>query len=140
MKYKSPDYPIISIVTGGQLIHRALLDLWASVNSLPFTEYEMLGLGELKPTKMVTKLAGKFTTLPRDIVEDVLIGVGKFIYPVDFIVIGIGKVANVASRLPVILGYPFLATTNALINYRNCMMKLSFGKMTLELNVFNLQR
>ena len=50
------------------------------------------------------------------------------------------KVANVANQIPVIFGCPFLATANALINCRNGMMKLSFGDMNLELNIFNLQR
>jgi len=77
---------------------------------------------------------------PRGIVEDVLIRVGEFIYPVDFIVIETEKVSNLASQVPVILGHSFLATANPLINYRNGMMKLSFGNMTVELNTFNMQR
>jgi len=36
----------------GPLIHRALLDLGASVNLIPFSEHEMLGLGELKAIKI----------------------------------------------------------------------------------------
>ena len=36
-----------------------------------------------------------------------------------------------------ILGCPFLATSNALINCRNGVLKLSFGNMTLKLNIFN---
>ena len=52
-------------------------------------------------------------------IEDVLSRVSEFIYPVDFIVVEIEKVANVASQIPVILGRPFLATANALINCRN---------------------
>ncbi|KAJ6887537.1 hypothetical protein NC652_028715 [Populus alba x Populus x berolinensis] len=35
-------------------------------------------------------------------------------------------------------GRPFLTTSNALINYRNGVMKLSFRNMTLEMNVFNI--
>jgi len=50
------------------------------------------------------------------------------------------RVANVANQIPIILGCPFLATANAFINCRNGMMRLSFGNMTLELNIFNLQR
>ena len=49
-------------------------------------------------------------------------------------------VSNLASQVPVILGRPFLASTNALINDRNGMMRLSFGNMTLELNTFNMRR
>jgi hypothetical protein len=42
------------------------------------------------------------------------------------------------NSFPVILGRPFLATSNALINCRNGLMKLSFGNMTLEMNIFNI--
>jgi len=140
VKYKDPSCPTIFIVIGDQLIHRALLDLGASVNLIPFIEYERLMSGELKPTKMVIQLADRSTRLPRGIIEDVLIQVGEFIYPVDFVVIETETVSNFASQIPVILGRPFLATTNALINCRNGMMTLSFGNMTVELNIFNLQR
>ena len=73
--------------------------------------------------------------LPIDIAEDVLTKVGEFIYPVDFVVIETDKVSNLTSQVHVILGHPLLATTNALINCRNSMMRLSFGNMTVELNI-----
>jgi hypothetical protein len=38
----------------------------------------------------------------------------------------------------VILGRPFLATANALINCRTGVMKISFGNMIVELNIFNI--
>ena len=53
VKYKDLGYPIVSIVIGDQLIHRALLDLGANVNLISFTEYKRLELGGLTPTKMV---------------------------------------------------------------------------------------
>ncbi|XP_026419888.1 uncharacterized protein LOC113315855 [Papaver somniferum] len=37
-------------------------------------------------------------------------------------------------------GRPFLATSNANINCRNRVLKLSFGNMTVELNVFNVSK
>ena len=40
--------------------------------------------------------------------------------------------------MPIILGRPFLATSNAIINFRNGVMQLTFGNMTLELNIFHL--
>ena len=78
--------------------------------------------------------------MPKGIVEDVLIRVGEFIYLMDFVVIETETVSNLASQVSVILRCPFLATTNALINCRNGMMRLFFGNITLELNIFNLQR
>jgi len=50
------------------------------------------------------------------------------------------KVSNLASQVPVIIRRPFLAATNALINCRNGMMRLFFSNMTMELNIFNMQR
>jgi hypothetical protein len=75
--------------------------------------------------------------VPRGIVEDVLVQVDKFIYPVDFIVLDTQPV-KACNSIPVILGSPFLATSNALINCRNGLMKLSFENMTLEMNIFNI--
>ena len=66
-----------------------------------------------------------------------LVQVDKFIYLVDFIVLDTQHVEE-CNSIPVILGRPFLATSNALINYRNGLIKLSFGSMTLEMNVFNI--
>jgi len=87
MKYKDPCCHTVSIVIGDQLIHRALLHLGASVNLLTFTEYGRIGLGELKPTKMVIVLADRSTRLSQGVVKDVLIRVAEFIYPMDFVVI-----------------------------------------------------
>jgi hypothetical protein len=75
--------------------------------------------------------------VPRGIIEDVLVQVDKFIYPVDFVVLDTQPLET-CNRIPVILGCPFLATSNALINCRNGLMKLSFGNMTLEINIFNI--
>ena len=40
----------------------------------------------------------------------------------------------------IILGRPFLATSNEIINCRNGVMQLTFGNMTLELNIFHLSK
>jgi hypothetical protein len=56
---------------------------------------------------------------------------------VDFIVLDTQPV-EACNSFPVILGCPFLATSNALINCRNGLMKLLFGNMTLEMNIFNI--
>lgn len=138
VKYKDPGCPTISIVIGDKTIHRALLDLGASVNLLPLVVYEQLGLGELKPTKVTLQLADKSVKVPKGVVEDVLIKVGEFIFPVDFVVLETEYIPNPENQIPVVLGRPFLATSNALINCRNGMMKISFGNMTVDLNIFNL--
>ena len=137
VKYKDPGCPTISCVIGEHKIKQALLDLGASVNLLPYSVFKALNLGELKPTSITLLLADRSVKVPKGIIEDVLVQVDKFIYPVDFIVLDTPPV-EVSNSIPVILGRPFLATSNALINCRNGIMNLSFGNMTLELNVFNM--
>ena len=64
--------------------------------------------------------------------------VDKFYYPIDFVVLDIEPVAVGANYVPIILKRPFLAASNAIINYQNGVKQLLFGNMTLELNVFHL--
>ena len=74
----------------------------------------------------------------KGIVEDILVKVDKFYYPIDFVVLDTEPVAEGTNHVPIILGRPFLATSNAIINCRNEIMQLTFGNMTLELNIFHL--
>ena len=64
--------------------------------------------------------------------------VEKFYYPMDFVILDIEPVVEGINQVPIILGRPFLATSNAIINCRNGVMQLTFGNMTLELNIFHL--
>ena len=138
VKYKDPGSPTISVNIGGNCIDKSLLDLGASVNLLPYSVYKQLGLGELKPTNITLSLADRSVKIPKGIVEDVLVKIDKFYYPVDFVVLDTEPIANEPNHVPIILGRPFLATANAIINCRNGVMQLTFGNMTLELNIFHL--
>ena len=138
MKYKDPGSPTISVNIGGTCIDKALLDLGASVNLLPYLVYKQLGLGELKPTNITLSLAEISVKISKGIVEDVLVKVDKFYYPVDFVVLDTEPIASGPNHVPIILGRPFLATANAIINCQNGVMQLTFGNMTLELNIFHL--
>ena len=140
IKYKDPGCPTIFVNIGSTCVEKALLDLWASVNLLPFSMYQQLGLGEIKPTTITLSLADRSIKIPKGTVGDVLIQVDKFYYPVDFVVLDTDPVAVGANRVPIILGRPFLATSNAIINCRNRVMQLTFGNMTLELNIFHLSK
>ena len=93
----------------------ALLDLGASVNLLPGSMYDSGKFGELKSTKVTLQLADRSVKTPRGIVEDVLVKVDEFYFPVDFLVLDMES-SNHISQIPIILGRPFLATANACIN------------------------
>ena len=138
VKYKDPGSPTIPVNIGGNCIDKSLLDLGASVNLMPYSVYIQLGLGELKPTNITLSLADRSVKIPKGIVEDVLVKIDKFYYPVDFVVLDTEPSSNEPNHVPIILGRPFLATANAIINCRNGIMQLTFGNMTLELNIFHL--
>ena len=138
VKYKDPGSPTISVNIGGNSIEKSLLDLGASVNLMPYSEYKQLGLGKLKPTNITLSLADRSVKIPKGMVEDVLVKIDKFYYPVDFVVLDTEPIASEPNHVPIILGRPFLATANAIINCRNGIMQLTFGNMTLELNIFQM--
>ena len=137
-KYKDPRSPTISIVVGNSKLGHDLVDLGASVNLLPYSVYVELGLGELEPTNVTLHLADRSVKIPRGIVKDVLVQVDKFYFPMDFVVLDTQPVVNQGTQFPVILGRPFLATANAIIHCRGGLMTLSFGNMTVNLNIFNV--
>ncbi|RVW58228.1 hypothetical protein CK203_109806 [Vitis vinifera] len=89
----------------------SFVGLGASVNLLPYSVYKQLGLGELKPTSITLSLADRSVKIPRGMIEDVLVQVDKFYY--QWILL-------------------------FLIRTQNGVMQLTFGNMTLELNIFYL--
>ncbi|RVW81861.1 Pro-Pol polyprotein [Vitis vinifera] len=111
LKYKDLGCPTISVMIGGKVVEKALLDLGASVNLLPYSVYKQLGLGELKPTSITLSLANRSVKIPRGIIEDVLVPVDNFYYPVDFVILDTDPIVNEANYVPIILGRPFLATS-----------------------------
>ena len=137
-KYKDPRSPTISKVVGNSKLGHALVDLGASVNLLPYSVYVELRLGELDSTNITLQLVDRSVKIPRGIVKDVLVKVDKFYFPVDFVVLDTQPMVNQGTHFPVILGRPFLATTNANILCRGGLMTLSFANMTVNLNIFNV--
>ena len=126
MKYKDPGCPTISVNIRGTCVEKALLDLGAGVNLLPYSVYKQVGLGELKATTITLSLADRSIKIPKGTMEDVFIQVDKFYYPVDFVVLDTEPVTVGANYVPIILGRPFLATSNVIINCRNGVMQLTF--------------
>ena len=73
MKYKDPGCPTILVNIGGTCVEKALLDLGAIVNLLPYSVYKKTGLGELKPTTITLSLANRSVRIPKGTIEDVLV-------------------------------------------------------------------
>ena len=93
---------------------KALCDFEASIHLMPLSVLKRLSLGELTPRAMTLQMADITLAQPRGILEDVLIKVGKFIFPMDFVIIDIEE----DKQVPLLLVRPFLATGAALIDVK----------------------
>ncbi|GJZ03063.1 RNA-directed DNA polymerase, eukaryota [Tanacetum coccineum] len=91
---------------------KAFVDIGASVSVMPFSTYTNLGLGILSHTRLTIELADQTLKQPRGIAENVLVRIGKFIFPIDFIILDIPEDDDV----PLILGRPFLSTAHSKID------------------------
>ncbi|XP_019256242.1 PREDICTED: uncharacterized protein LOC109234628 [Nicotiana attenuata] len=91
---------------------KALCDLGASINLMSLSIYKKLGIGRARPTSMLLQLADRMVKKPSGILDDVLVQVGKFVFPTDFVILD----CQVDGEIPIILGRPFLAIGRALID------------------------
>ncbi|GKB01906.1 DNA-directed DNA polymerase [Tanacetum coccineum] len=122
-KEKDPGSFTIPYNIGQLHIDNALADLGASISLMPYTMYKKLGLGEPKATRMSLELADRSIQYLRGIIENVLIKVDKFVLPIDFVILVLPE----DSRVPIILGRPFLATVRAMIDVFNKKITLRVG-------------
>ncbi|GKC01914.1 zinc finger, CCHC-type containing protein [Tanacetum coccineum] len=91
---------------------KALADLRASVSVVPYSTFTNLGLGELAHTKLIIELVDRKIKRPKGIVENVLVGIDKFIFPIEFIVLDMPE----DIKVPLILERPFLSIAHAKID------------------------
>nr|GEV51261.1 reverse transcriptase domain-containing protein [Tanacetum cinerariifolium] len=95
-------------------------NLGASINLMPYSLYVKLSLETLKPTKMSVRLANWSFQYPIRISENMLVEVDKFTFPVDFIILKMEE----DSKVPLILGRPFLHTAGAVIRVKQKQLNL----------------
>ncbi|GJS48344.1 putative reverse transcriptase domain-containing protein [Tanacetum coccineum] len=81
-------------------------------------------LGELAHTRVTVELADKTVKYPNRIAENILVGIGKFTFLIDFIILDMPKDINV----PLILGRPFLSTARAKIDVYKRKITLRVGE------------
>ncbi|GJR17561.1 mitochondrial proton/calcium exchanger protein-like protein isoform X1 [Tanacetum coccineum] len=102
----------------------ALVDLGASVSVMPLLTYLNLGLGKLAHTRLTVELANMSMKYPKGIAENVLVGIGKFTFLVDFIILDMLE----DIKVPLILRRPFLSTARAKIDVYKRKITLRVGE------------
>ncbi|XP_016444773.1 uncharacterized protein LOC107770031 [Nicotiana tabacum] len=131
-KMSDPGSFIIPCTIGSYAFAKALCDLGANINLMPLAIYTKLGIGRARPTSMLLQLADRMVKRPTGILDDVLVQVGKFVFPVDFVILDF----HVDEEIPIILGRPFLATGRALIDCESRELKMRSND---EEVIFNVQ-
>ncbi|GJZ99931.1 ribonuclease H-like domain, reverse transcriptase, RNA-dependent DNA polymerase [Tanacetum coccineum] len=111
-KEKDPGSFTLPCFINSTCFDNALVDLGASVSIMPLLTYLNLRLDELAYNKLTVELADWIVKYPKGIAENVLVGIGKFTFPVDFIILDMPE----DIKVPLILGRPFLSTARAKID------------------------
>ncbi|GJV01337.1 reverse transcriptase domain-containing protein [Tanacetum coccineum] len=111
--------------------YNALADLGSSINLMPYSLYAKLSLETLKPTKMSLRVADRSFQYPVGIAKNMLVEVGKFTFLADFIILEMEE----DSKVPLILGRPFLHTADAVIRVKQ--KQLNLGVRTEQM-IFNI--
>ncbi|GJR42499.1 reverse transcriptase domain-containing protein [Tanacetum coccineum] len=131
-KLGDPGSFLIPCTFGKTFFCNALDDLGASINLMPYSLYAKLSLKTLKPTKMSVRLADRSFQYLIRIVENMLVEVGKFTFLVDFVILEMEE----DSKVPLILGRPFLYTANTVIRVKQKQLNLGVGmeRMTFSID------
>ncbi|XP_070054501.1 uncharacterized protein [Nicotiana tomentosiformis] len=130
-KLSDPGSFTIPCTIGNYAFAKALCDLGASINLMPLTICKRLGIGRARPTSMLLQLADWTVKMPSGIIDDVLVQVGKFVFPADFVILD----CRVDEEIPIILGRPFLATGRALIDCETGELKMRLNDEEITFNV-----
>ncbi|KAK8528248.1 hypothetical protein V6N12_074782 [Hibiscus sabdariffa] len=94
---------------------KALCDPGASINLMPKSVFQKLGIGEAKPTTVMLQLADHSYVHLEGKIEDILVQVDKFIFPADFLILD----CEADEYAPIILRRPILSTSRAVIDFDN---------------------
>ena len=113
---------------------RALCDLGASINLMPLSVFKQLGVGECRPTTMTLQLTNRSHAYHEGKIEDMLVKVDRFIFPVNFIVLDF----EADKEVPNILRRPFLATGKTLTNVQKRELTMQVNNQQATFNVLDV--
>ncbi|GJZ95831.1 gag-pol polyprotein [Tanacetum coccineum] len=97
---------------------------------MPYSTFTNLGLGKLAPAKLIIELADKTVKRPKGIADNVLVGIDRFAFPIDFIILDMPE----DIKILLILERPFLSTARAKIDRRELDLEARLIGEALILN------
>ncbi|KAK4706577.1 hypothetical protein R3W88_033866 [Solanum pinnatisectum] len=131
-KREDPEEFTIACTIGMLQIAKALWDLGASINLMPYAIYKQLGLGEPKATTMRLLMADRSIKHPVGILYDILVKVDRFIFSTDFVILD----CEIDAKIPIIMGRPFLAIGRALVDVESGKLKFRVNDDEVTFNIY----
>ncbi|XP_071718073.1 uncharacterized protein [Rutidosis leptorrhynchoides] len=132
----SINMPLAEVIKGcltmrsDSAVYDALTDLGESVNLMPYSLYLKLGLEDLKPTRMGIHLANHSFNTPIGIAEDLIVRVSHpcpnkepLFFPADLVILEMKE----DTKVPIILGRPFLNTIDSIIHVQQNQISIGVG-------------
>jgi len=119
-KFKDPGSFAIPCTIKKLPIGKALIDLGESINLMPLSMMRRIGDLKVKPTRMKLQLADRSIKCSYGVIEDVLVKVDKFTFPVDFVILDMEE----DTEVPLILGCPFMKTARVIIDVDDGHLKV----------------
>ncbi|CAN6711595.1 unnamed protein product [Malus baccata var. baccata] len=102
------------------------------LHKLPPKKKDPRSEGELKSTSSIIQLADRSITYPRGVIEDVIVKVDNLYLPADFMVLDLDEDLTT----PIILGRPFLATAQTLIDVEVGTLTFQVEDQTVVFKLF----
>ncbi|XP_015932455.1 uncharacterized protein LOC107458768 [Arachis duranensis] len=123
---------VVSCTIGKMTLEKALCDLGTIINLMPLSMMRNLAIEEIKLTRMSLVMADRSIKTPNGVVENLLVKVGEFIFPTNFVILDTEEKENNS----IILGRPFLATARAIIDVEKGEMIFRVHNEQMVINVF----
>lgn len=121
IKHKDPGFVTVLFTLKDKTFKKVLIDSGASVSLMPLSIYQRLGIGTVSDTRTNLKFADHSIKNSYGIVEDVLVTIEEFSFPVDFMIIDIPE----DEETHIIFGRPFMRISR-------CNFDIEHGTLTLK--------
>ena len=131
VKYGDPGHPMVTVLVGKTIVLRVLLDLGADINITTLETTQLKNVIIETPT--ILELVDRSRIKPEGVIEDLIISVESWNYPADLFVL---QTKAKLGGHPLILGRPWLATTDAFISCRSSNMYISDANSTKKFTIY----
>jgi hypothetical protein len=112
-KKEDPGVPMIECTIRQRILHNTFCDIGSGVNIMSKVTYDYLfGDKPLFPTYMQLQMVNQSIRFLEGITKDIMVKIQDNYVPADFMILNMGVEEE---DVPIILGRPFLNTTNAII-------------------------